>query len=198
MPDDGPQGSVCATNEVSALLEQLQFEFGEGPCVDARQREHPVLEPDLNTPAVPRWLAFTGPALAAGVRAVFSFPLLVEGICLGALCLYADRPGLLTDDQYADALLIADLAAEAVLMMQADAEPGRLAAGLVADGDFHDGVYQASGIMAVMLQVSVDQALLRLRAYAFGNDRRLADVVDDVIARTLRFDEETGQADTAA
>lgn len=30
-----PQGSVCTTNDVSALIEELQYTLGEGPCVDA-------------------------------------------------------------------------------------------------------------------------------------------------------------------
>ena len=38
MSGDVPAGSVCTTNDVSALIEQLQYELGEGPCVDA----HPV------------------------------------------------------------------------------------------------------------------------------------------------------------
>lgn len=195
MSGDVPQGSVCATNEVSALLEQLQFELGEGPCVDAYHQERPVLEPDLATPATPRWIAFTGRALEAGVRAVFGFPLQVGAVRLGALNLYCDQPGSLTDDQHADALAMAEVAVQAVLLMQANAPPGRLAAELEQGGDFHYVVHQASGMVAAELEVSVDQALIRLRAYAFGHDRPLTEVVDDVIARTLRFDDRSGEKD---
>jgi len=184
------RGSVCNTNEVSALLEQLQFELGEGPCVDAYHLQRPVLEPDLAAPITPRWLAFTGPALEAGVRAIFAFPVQVGAVRLGALNLYCDRPGPLTDDQHADALVMAEVAAQAVLVMQANAPPGRLAAELEAGGDFHYVVHQASGMVAATLEVSVDQALIRLRAGAFGNDRALAEVVEDVVARTLRFDDQ--------
>ena len=78
---------------MSTLIEQLQYDLGEGPCVDAYQLDRPVLEPDLAEPAAPRWLAFAGPALAAGVRAVFGFPLHVGAVRLGALNLYCDRAG---------------------------------------------------------------------------------------------------------
>jgi hypothetical protein len=195
MSGDVPQGSVCTTNKVSALLEQLQFELGEGPCIDAHHQQRPVLEPHLAAPITPRWPAFTGPALDAGVRAVFSFPLHVAAVGLGALNLYSDRAGSLTDDQHADALVMAELAAQAVLLMQANAPPGRLAAELEADADFHYVVHQASGMVAATLEVSVDQAFMRLRAYAFGHDRRLAEVVEDVVARTLRFDDQSGEND---
>lgn len=193
MAGDLPRGSICTTDDVSALVEHLQFELGEGPCVDACQQNRPVLEPDLAEPATPRWLAFAGPALDAGVRAIFGFPMRVGAVRLGALNLYSDRPGPLSDDQYADALAVADVAAEAVVAMQANAEPGRLAQELEAGGDFQYVVHQASGMVAAQLEISVGQALIRLRAYAFGNDRSLTAVAEDVVGRRLRFDQRSGE-----
>ena len=195
MSGDVPRGSVCTTDEVSALIEQLQYDLGEGPCVDAHQLERPVLEPDLADPTDPRWLAFAGPALEAGVRAVFGFPLRVGAVRLGALNLYRDRPGPLDGEQHADALVMADVAAEAVLLLQAEAPPEELAAELDAGGDFQYAVHQAAGMVSVQLGVTVGLALVRLRAYAFGNDRPLAQVARDVVSRTLRFDAESGEKD---
>jgi hypothetical protein len=195
MSGDVPRGSVCTTNEVSALLERVQYALGEGPCVDAFGQDRPVLEPDLAHPAMPRWLAFSGPALEAGVGAVFGFPLRVGAVRLGALNLYCDRPEALSDDQHADALVMADVAAQAILVLQANAPPGKLATELAAGADFHYVVHQAAGMVAAQLEVSVGQALIRLRAYAFGNDRPLADVARDVVARSLRFDAQSGERD---
>jgi GAF domain-containing protein len=187
---------VCTTDEVSALIEQLQYDLGEGPCVDAHQLERPVLEPDLADPTDPRWLAFAGPALEAGVRAVFGFPLRVGAVRLGALNLYRDRPGPLDGEQHADALVMADVAAEAVLLLQAEAPPGELAAELDAGGDFQHVVHQAAGMVSVQLDVTVGQALIRLRAYAFGNGRPLTQVARDVVSRRLRFDAGSGEKDS--
>ena len=192
---DVPRGSVCTTDEVSALIEQLQYDLGEGPCVDAHQLERPVLEPDLADPTDPRWLAFAGPALDAGVRAVFGFPLRIGAVRLGALNLYRDRPGPLDGEQHADALVMADVAAEAVLLLQAEAPVGEIAAELDAGGDFQYVVHQAAGMVSVQLDVTVGQALIRLRAYAFGNDRPLRQVARDVVSRTLRFDAGSGEKD---
>jgi hypothetical protein len=196
MSGDFPHGSLCTTDEVSALIERLQYDLGEGPCVDAYQLDHPVLEPDLADPTVPRWLAFTGPAVAAGARAVFGFPLHVGAVRLGALNLYRDGPGPLDGQQHADALVMTDVAAEAVLLLQADAPPGLVAAELEAGADFRLVVHQAAGMVSVQLGVTVGQALVRLRANAFGNDRPLTEVARDVVARTLRFDETSGEQDS--
>ena len=195
MSGDVPRGSVCTTDTVSALIEQLQYDLGEGPCVDAYHEDRPVLESDLAEPVNVRWPAFTGPVLDAGVRAVFGFPLHVGAVRLGALHLYRDRPGPLTDEQHADALVMADIAAQAVLVLQANAPPGQLATALMASADFQYVVHQASGMVAVQLDVSVAEALIRLRAHAFGNDRPLAEVTRDVVARLLRFDEGSDEND---
>jgi len=89
---------------------------------------------------------------------------------------------------------MADIAAQAVLVLQADAPPGKLASALGAGADFHYVVHQAAGMVAAQLGVSVREALVRLRAYAFGNDRALADVGKEVVARELRFDAVSGEA----
>jgi hypothetical protein len=187
MSDDVPVGSLCTSNGVSRLIEDLQFTLGEGPCVDAYSHGRPVLEPDLADPETSRWLAFSPPALAAGARAVFGFPLQVGAVRLGALNLYRDRPGPLSDEQHADALVMADVAAHDVLAKQGHAPPDSIAAELDIGADFHLVVHQASGMVAAQLGVSVGEALIRLRAHAFGHDLSLTQVADAVVARDLRF-----------
>ena len=192
MSGDVPTATVCSSNDVSALIEQLQHTLGEGPCVDAYDLDRPVTEPDLAHPRKPRWVAFAIPALAAGVRAVFGFPLQVGAVRLGALNLYRDEPGPLSDDQHADALVLADVSAAAVLMMKANAPKGKLARELEAGTDLHYVVHQASGMVAVQLEMSIVNALIRLRGYAFAQDRVLNEVAQDVVARRLRFESEMG------
>jgi GAF domain-containing protein len=187
MSGDIPQGSLCTTDQVSHLIEDLQCTLGEGPCVDAYQHDQVVAEPDLADPAERRWPAFTPPALAAGVRAVFGFPLRAGAVRLGALNLYRDLPGPLTGGQHADALVVAEVAARWVLEAQAGAPPGTVAGELEVSADFHFAVHNAAGIVSAQQGISVTEALIRLRAYAFSHDRPLADVARDVIAHTLRL-----------
>jgi GAF domain-containing protein len=187
MSGDIPRGSLCATDQVSQLIEDLQYTLGEGPCVDAYQQDQVVAEPDLADPAKRRWPAFTPPALQAGVRAVFGFPLRAGTVRLGALNLYRDVPGPLTGDQHADALVVADVAARWVLEAQAGAPPDTVAGELEAGADFHFTVHNAAGIVSVQEDISVTEALIRLRAHAFSHDRLLAEVAHDVIAHTLRL-----------
>lgn len=187
MSHDVPHGSLCTTNAVIALIEELQYTLGEGPCVDAYQHDQVVLEPDLADAHPPRWLALTPKALEAGARALFGFPVRVGAVRLGALDLYQDRPGPLSDDQHADALVMADVVAHWILDVQADASPGALADELERSADFYSVVHNAAGIVSIQLRISVTDAMIRLRAHAFTHDRTLRDVAQDVVNRDLRF-----------
>jgi hypothetical protein len=105
----------------------------------------------------------------------------------GALNLYRDRPGPLSGDQHADALVIADVAARWVLEAQAGAPFDTVAEELETGANFHFAVHNAAGMVSVQEGISVTQALIRLRAFAFSSDRVLADVAEDVVARRLRL-----------
>src|SRR2546429_3477850 len=144
MSGDIPRGSLCSTNEVSHLIEELQYTLGEGPCVDAYQQDKVVTEPDLADPAAPRWVAFPPPVLDAGVRAVFGFPSRAGAVRLGGPNLYRDWSGPLTDDQHADALVLAEVAARWVLEAQAGAAPDTVAQELEIGADFHFVVHNAA------------------------------------------------------
>ena len=130
---------------------------------------------------------FLPAALQAGVRAVFGFPLRVGTVRLGALNLYRDRPGPLSGNQHADALVVAEVAARWVLEAQAGAPPDTVAGEREAGAVFHFVVHNAAGMVSVQEQVSVTEALIRLRAFAFSHDRLLAEVAQDVVARRLRL-----------
>jgi hypothetical protein len=187
MSGEVPRGSLCTSDAVSQLIEELQYTLGEGPCVDAYRQDRVVAEPDLADPVRRRWLAFTPAALQAGARAVFGFPLRVGTVRLGALNLYRDRPGPLSGDQHADALVVADVAARWVLEAQAGASSGAVAGELEAGADFHFVVHNAAGMVSVQEGISVTEALIWLRAFAFSSDRLLAEVAEDVVARRLRL-----------
>jgi hypothetical protein len=79
------------------------------------------------------------------------------------------------------------VAARWVLEAQAGAPSDTVATELEIGADFHFAVHNAAGMISAQLGISVTEALIRLRAFAFGNDRLLADVARDVIARTLRL-----------
>jgi GAF domain len=189
MSDHAPRRSAPTTNSVTALINELQVGFDEGPGADAHRFGRDVLEPDLDALPSGRWSAFQGPARDAGVRAVFGFPVRVGAVRLGALSLHSDRAGQLSDDQRINASVIASLAAQAILCLEANLPPAELAGELLVSAAHQMAVHQAAGMIAVQLDVSVGQALVHMRAHAFAHRRTLIDVAQEVVDGRLRFDD---------
>ncbi|WP_327397922.1 ANTAR domain-containing protein [Streptomyces phaeochromogenes] len=180
---------LCSTDDISAQLEELQLTLGEGPCVDAFVRGSAVLTPDLLTGELQEhWAVFADAALEAGARAVFALPLQMGAIIPGVLDLYADVPTVLDAEQLADALAFADLATLLLLDTQiVEADAAAPERGFEDLGAYRAEIDQASGILTVQLGVGIEEAFIRLRAHAYVQGLRLADVAADVVAHRLRF-----------
>jgi hypothetical protein len=181
------------TDEVSEQLAELQLTLGEGPCPDASVSGGPVLASDLGeTEAARRWPAFAPAACRAGAAAIFAFPLRVGAIRAGVMGLYRERPGPLSHAQLGDALIFADTATVLLLDAQ-DQAAGGLAAGPGPGGQPPDltlhraEIDQATGMLTEQLGVGIAEAFIRLRAYAYAHDQRLADLARDIVARRLRL-----------
>lgn len=188
MADGELLGTAGVSDSGIAAVQELQLSFGEGPCVDAWTSGAPIFETDLAEPAVVRWPAFAPAGVLAGIRAVFALPLALGAIRIGMLVLYRDRPGALGADELADGLVLADVATQIILGLQAGAAVGTLHALLAKEPAHWAEVHQATGMLSVQLDVSVDEAFVRLRAHAFAGDIALRGVARDVVAGRLRLE----------
>jgi GAF domain-containing protein len=190
MTDDGPAGTVAASDGRAVELEELQFSLGEGPCVDASGSGRPVLQPDLGRTARRRWPVFAAGAESAGLAAVFAFPLRVGGIRVGVLDLYRTTAGVLSDGELADALSFADAAKTLLLHMQAqDADVGLPRDSLTVLDDRAE-VHQATGVVSVQAAVSLQDALLLLRARAYADQRPIGTLAHDVVNGVVDFSDD--------
>lgn len=190
MSEVGVRGVAAASDPASERIDELQFSLGEGPCVDAFTSRRPVLEPDLATGGIARWPMYSAAAHREGARAAFAFPLQVGAARLGVLDVYRVSPGALSTEELAQALTFADVATTMLLDGQEQAPQGAAAAGLEEAMEYRFELYQAQGMVMVQMQVSLVEALVLLRAYAYSNDRDLADVARDVVTRGIRLDED--------
>jgi GAF domain-containing protein len=182
--------TLCATDATAELLEDLQFSLGEGACMEAALTGRPVLVPDLHhSTETSRWPIFAAAVMEQSeVAALFAVPLQWGTINLGVLDLYREVPGSLSNPQLRDAISSANIAALMFLGVRTD--PG--------DGEWLDHslhgraeIHQATGMVLVQLGISATDALARMRAYAFVEQRLLADVAHDVVTRRLCFTPDT-------
>ena len=191
----GPEGTVLTWGRggTSAALEEVGFTLGEGPGRDCMAAGSPVLVADLSRAAA-RWPAFTPAAIGLGVRAVFALPLRIGAISVGTLLAHRGTAGSLRNGQLVDALALADTLTVLLLRRAMDAPAPAIAdgeeprPGWAAPATHRFEVHQATGMISVQLGVSLAEALLRLRAHAYANDRSLNEVAADVVARRLRLE----------
>jgi hypothetical protein len=190
---------MCVTDETSEQLAELQVTLGEGPCLDVLASGSPVLISDLDGgDATRRWPGFTPQALEVSAAAIFVLPLRIGAIRAGTLSLYRDKPGPLSNGSLGDALILADAATVVLLESQhtdgADSGQGSWGpGGQPPDLAQHRAeIDQATGMVSAQLGVAIGEALVRLRAYAYAQDRRLGDVARDIVARRLRLTPEPG------
>lgn len=187
MSEDGPGGTLAATDGPAEVLEELQYSLGAGPGVEASQRGYPIMQEDLARVDPGRWPGFAEGAEEVGIAAAFAFPLQVGGIKLGAVDLYQDATGPLAEAVVEEARALAGAATAVLLHLQSSA--GR--------GDVHDDladtvldrseVHQATGMVSVQIGSSLSDAFAVLRGRAFATGRRISDVAHAVITREMRF-----------
>jgi hypothetical protein len=181
------QELVAATDHWARSLEELQYTVGEGPGVEAFTSGGPVLVSDMGADEH-RWPGFGDEAASSGAGAVFAFPLQAGAIRLGTLDLYRRAAGGLGAEGLADAVALADLAVTALLSdSRIDDDPVALWARHDVPG-FYEDVNVATGMLATQLRISLEDAMLRLRAHAFSHHLPLTEVARAVLNRQLRFD----------
>lgn len=203
----GHQAVIGTSGALASRLEEIQFDLGEGPNLDASRTNRTVgsdnLRHDLSDGVLLRWPTFTPAALAAGISAVTAVPLSVDGVRLGSLSMYRSSPGPLDEHQQATADAYGGAAVLVLLHLQEripsidlslDSLDG-LHPDLGAPVAYRAEIHQATGFLSVKASVSITEALLLLRAHAFAADRSLLDVARDVLAGRLRIHPEESEDD---
>ncbi len=145
------------------------------------------MRPHLDKMALDRWPSFVGVAHDAGIGAAFAYPLVTKGARVGVLTLYQNDEGELTAAQDTDSIALSEVLTEMVLSLQDDAPAGVLAPGLEKAVTYRAEIHQASGMVAIQLQIPVAEALLRIRAHAFSTSRPVGEVAADIVGRRLRL-----------
>jgi len=147
---------IAASDESALTFEHLQAEVGEGPCLAAYETGAAVCVPDLR--ASTRFPNFTARALAAGLAAVFTFPLRHGDSSLGALDLYRDTPGVLGPHDMEVAQTLADVTS-AYLLNATAREDAREQSDRYRQGALHDALTGLPN--RVLLMERLEHAALR-------------------------------------
>jgi GAF domain-containing protein len=171
--------AIAATDEPGRLLESLQEETGEGPCVDALVLDRIVHSVDLSQD--PRWPKLLPDLPEHGVRAVLGVPVHAGSVTVGSLNVYRDAP------REWDASEIQALATYAGLMEQLletalHAEQAtQLAEQLQHALDNRVLIERAVGMIMGREGIDAVAAFNRLRHAARSSERKAADVAAEIL-----------------
>lgn len=186
---------VFISDETARRIDDTQFALGVGPCLSSFKSGRPTCVTDAPNEA--RWSLFCREIAEIGVNAVFSFPVSIGSHPIGVLELYRRTAGALTNDEY-DAALGTAAAIGAVIASTYQRWSDRAnvdevdGAALVAltEGDpfSRSGVREAARILAAHRGVSVTDALVRIRAYAFARDLRVTTVAAQIVELQIPMD----------
>ena len=181
--------SVAATDQVATFLDEQQFVIGHGPTFEAAEAESPVLASDLHQKGyAERWPAFIESAQRHNVFAIYAFPLRVGSAYIGTLTVYRKKPGELSAQQLSDGLFFATLATTEIVRERAEAISGSNAQSAEFLLFEQSALQIAAGMVAELLNCSVIDALVRIRAHAFKNDMPVSVVASQIVNRELTLE----------
>ena len=172
----GRPETPAATDGVSAEVDRVQYEAGEGPCLSAIVEHDTYRTGDLR--AETRWPRFAGPAAErTGVRSVLAYRLFTAEDTLGALNLYSRDTDAFDDEALAVGSI---LAAHAALAM-ARARERETIAGLEQAVASNRAIGTAIGILMAARVLSQEDAFTLLRVTSQRSNRRLRDIAEEVV-----------------
>jgi hypothetical protein len=187
LDDHGTVTTAAASSTLVDVVDRLQIEAGEGPCLDASRSNATFYAADLIDDE--RWPNFGPSAVAAGIRSVLAYSLSADRP--SALNLYAQLPAAFGVTDRAQGLLFATLASLALDSAQERASEEKRSRNLVEALRTRELIGQAQGILMERERITGDQAFDVLRKASQHMNIKLREVAEALI--------ETGESpDTGA
>jgi GAF domain-containing protein len=182
--EDGRPRWVAVSDAAMELLEQVQHDFGEGPCLLAFAEDRVVAVQDLGSERVWDRLAVVVGQLR--VRGVLSVPVRLADQPVGTLDVYASQPRAWTAGEVealgALAVVTAELVGTGVELANREVEVAQLRRALAN----RVWIEQAKGVLAATRGVNPDQAFQQLRRQARSSRGKLADLAREVVQAAQR------------
>lgn len=180
---DGELSTPAETSPIAAMLDEVQYRHGRGPCLDAARPDAPGYATSEDLRAEQRWPDFAAAALEQGYHAILSTELFLPSTpdpLAGALNVYRRAPGPFSATDRHAALLLATHASLALTHSHAIELADVRQAELRRAIDSRDVIGQAKGILMSRQGITADEAFALLSRTSQDLNVKLVD-----LARTL-------------
>lgn len=174
---DGQFATVASTDEVARTVDHLERTHGEGPCLDAIIEDAPQFEDDLSE-AHTHWPVFAQEVVRqTSVRSAAGFRIIAAGEKIGALDLFSDRVGGISEASADQAMVLAAFAAVAVSTLHQRHEVQTLSQGLESNRE----IGKAIGLLMAFHKITDNEAFDLLRRTSQDMNIKLAEVAREVV-----------------
>lgn len=171
---------------MALAADELQYEHGYGPCMDAGRGGVLLRVDDMRTEQ--RWPDYVAHLLdTSPVRSSLSVPLPYQGSTIGALNNYSTEPGAFASPEsiragtdVADAIAVAVANADAHAQLHDQAHNMRIAM------ESRAVIEQAKGVLMAQRHVDAEQAFEILREASQRYNRKLRDIAQGIVDGTRR------------
>lgn len=177
---------VASSDEESRLLELLQLEAAEGPCLDCVRTGESVICDDLATERE-RWPRFVAAALDAGYRSVVAVPLRLRNETIGGLNLFNTGRMLMSPTNQRLAQALADVATIGILQQRTAHRNTVLAEQLQHALNSRVVIEQAKGMIAEREHLDMPEAYARLRQHARSHNVKISEVARAIVVGDLQL-----------
>lgn len=187
---DGAFHTPVETDRIASELDQLQYRFREGACVEAASPSGQAIAASDDLAVDPRWPRFGPAAARLGFRSLVSAALLPDAVSpqlSGALNVYSSAPHGI-DPRSRTVLLILATHASLALATTRAVTRSELESEQLRDAlDSRDAIGQAKGILMARRGVSADEAFNLLRRTSQEMNIKLRDVAEMLTSRPGRL-----------
>ena len=180
---EGRPRTAVFTDDSVPDIDAAQYETGSGPCLDAF-RHHQVFRVD-DMEEDRQWPTFSESARSHGIASSLSVPLLARHEGVGALNFYARSRAAFSDDDVETALQFATHAAIVLANSQAYWDARQLGQDMVEAMRSRATIEQAKGILMGAHRCGPDEAFEILVRASRRENRKLREVAEDLVARTV-------------
>ncbi|MDQ2884319.1 MAG: GAF and ANTAR domain-containing protein [Actinomycetota bacterium] len=179
---------VASSREDAEVMELLQLQSNQGPCMECFSTGEPVSVPDLRDVGG-RWPVFVAAVAEQGVyRSVHALPLRLRGEAIGTMNLFHGQPGALPAADLALGQALADVATIGILQERTIRHSEVVTEQLQTALNHRVIIEQAKGVLAHRGNLTMAAAFDRLRSYARNHNARLSEVARKVVETDFAAD----------
>ncbi len=171
--------TVAAYDETARLIDEMERTLDDGPCLDAMDEDEPDQHMCTDLTTGRKWPKLAARILAeTEVKGMAGFRIRQEGQKVGALNIFSDTPGALTEHSLEQAIMLTAFASVALAALERGEEASTLRRGLESNRE----IGKAIGLLMAMHDIDDDQAFQMLAKVSQEMNVKVAEVATRVIA----------------